>query len=344
MTGRRLVAAVASLVLLGVSGPDELVVSLKSAAAQYYANLAAVAALTGRDTTMDYYGRLLDDQDLVANQPPPEGYDAPTWAVSTDGIAALDLSLATQLLTHAFTPMSSIRGLGETFVRSSADGTMQPVAVYVPSSYVPGKAAPLIVFLHGNPQSESQLLAPQFVRQLAEANGTILVAPYGRGYYDFRGSVADVYDAFDAATQAFTIDPRKRYLAGYSMGGFSVFEVAPVRPNAWTAVMCISGGLLGHDARAVVTQLRNTPFYVLTGARDESIPTLYPTLAAQYMNSQGMAVSFYSLPNGIHRLVSLVPILNQAWADMLHDVVRSPPAGLGSITLPTQPPGTVLKT
>ena len=205
---------------------------------------------------------------------------------------------------------------------------MQPVAVYVPASYVPGKAAPLIVFLHGNPQSESQLLAPRFVRELAEANGTILVAPYGRGYYDFRGTKEDVYDALDAAEKAFTVDPRKRFLVGYSMGGFSVFEVAPDRPNTWTAVMCISGALLGSDAPRVLAFMPSTPFYVLTGLKDESIPTQYPTVTASYLSQQGIPVSFYSLPDGIHRLISLLPILTPGL--VRHGARRRPVGAAGA--------------
>ncbi len=344
MTRRFAAAAVASIFLLGVSGPNDLVAALHDAATSYYANLAKIAKVTSRETTIDYYQRLLDDQDMLLNEPAPVGYDQATWEISTHGIATLDLSLANQLLTDTITPMASIRGLGETFVRSSKDGSMQPVAVYVPSSYVPGKDAPLIVFLHGNPQSESQLLAPRFVRELAEANGTILVAPYGRGYYDFRGTKEDVYDALDAAEKAFSVDPRKRFLVGYSMGGFSVFEVAPDRPNTWTAVMCISGALLGSDAPRVLAFMPSTPFYVLTGLKDESIPTQYPTVTASYLSQQGIPVSFYSLPNGIHRLISLLPILTLAWADMVHGVVRSSPPALGNAMLPTQAPVAGMKT
>jgi predicted esterase len=345
MTRRLAAAAVAALFLCGgVSGANDLLAALHDAATSYYANLAKIAKITSRDTTMDYYQRLLDDQDMLSNQPAPVGYDQAAWEFTTHGIAELDLSLANQLLTDTITPMASIRGLGETFVRSSKDGSMQPVAVYVPASYVPGKAAPLIVFLHGNPQSESQLLAPRFVRELAEANGTILIAPYGRGYYDFRRTKEDVYDALDAAEKAFTVDSRKRYLVGYSMGGFSVFEVAPDRPNTWSAVMCISGALLGSDAPRLLAYMPNTPFYVLTGIKDESIPTEYPTITASYLSRQGVPVSFYSLPNGIHRLISLLPILTLAWSDMLHGVVRSAPPALGNAMLPTQAPATGMKT
>jgi predicted esterase len=344
MSLRVAATAIAACFLLGASSPTDLVAALHDAATSYYANLAKVAKVTSRETTMDYYQRLLDDQDMLLNEPAPVGYNRATWEISTHGIATLDLSLAEQLLSGTIAPMDSIRGLGETFVRSSKDGSMQPVAVYVPSTYVPGKATPLIVFLHGNPQSESQLLAPRFVRELAEANGTILVAPYGRGYYDFRGTKDDVYDALDAAEKAFSVDPRKRFLVGYSMGGFSVFEVGPDRPNEWSAVMCISGALLGTDAPRVLAFMRGTPFYVLTGLKDESIPTQYPTITASYLSQQGVAVSFYSLPGGIHRLVSLMPILTVAWSDMLHNIVRSAPPALGNAVLPTQAPVAGMKT
>ena len=328
----------AALALLWGSSAVDLRVSLLSTAAAYRANIVKIGPIAGRDTTYDYYERLIEDADLLDDPSVPRGYSAAQWSQTVARLAGLDLSLATQLLHGTYAPMSAIRGLGETFVRSSQDGTMQPVAVYVPSTYSPERPAPLVVLLHGRPQSETQLLAPLYVAELAERSGAIVVAPWGRGYYDFDGSAADVYDALDAATRAFATDPRKRYLAGYSMGGFSVFEVAPVRPQAWSAVMCIAGALLGSRSQRIVTLMRRTPFYVLTGSADDSIPTQYPTATAAFLQSAGMDVSFYSQPGGIHRLVTLLPILTQAWDDMLHGIMRAPPPQFGNLVLPTMIP------
>ncbi|MGB8519962.1 MAG: alpha/beta fold hydrolase [Candidatus Tumulicola sp.] len=319
---RQAVAVLATVAVLG-TGPSDLEATLRSTAATYYAHAGQVAIVTGRDTTMDYYQRLLDDADAVT-QVPPEGYAPDVWHGALNATAQLDISLAQQLLQRSYRPMASIRGLGETLIRSSKDGTMQPVAVYVPATYVPGRKAPLLVFLHGHPQSETSLIAPPYLDDLAERSGTIVVAPYGRGYYDFQGSQSDVYDALAAAEQAFTIDPRKRYLAGYSMGGFSVFLVAPMKPNAWSAVMSIAGALLGSRAREVTSMLPNTPFYILTGVRDESIPTQYPAATAVFLRNSGVPVTFYSDPNATHRLYTLRTILAQAWSDMENGVVRTP--------------------
>jgi dienelactone hydrolase len=327
-----------SIVFLGISG-TAIRSELDATAVQYYARLTEMAPIVGRDSAVDYYQRLAYDGGLIDSADVPHDYTAEQWQQLLNRMSELDLSLAKQLLSGDYRPMKAIRGLGETFVKSSRDGTMQPVAVYVPPSYSPDNPAPLVVFLHGNPQSETQLLAPKYVADLADETGSILVAPYGRGYYDFRGSISDVYDALDAATSAFRIDPRRKYLAGYSMGGFSVFEVAPVHPDPWAAVMCISGALLGHDAHSVLSMLSSKPFYVLTGSADDSIPTQYPTATAVFLRNSGMAVSFYSLTGGVHRMITLLPVLSQAWNDMHHGVIRTPPPMLGGMALPSAPVG-----
>lgn len=342
MTRGALVTTVTLVLLMGSAAAD-LRVSLRSLATAYLDDIAAIAPVAGRETTYDYYERLREDEQLLDDPEIPSGYTSGQWSQTVNNVAALDLSLATQLIEKRYASMASVRGLGEAVVRSSKDGTLQPVAVYVPQSYEPGKPAPLVVFLHGRPQSESQLLAPPYVAQIAETTGAIVVAPWGRGYYDFRRSAQDVYDALDAARRVYTIDRRKEFLAGYSMGGFAVYEVAAVHPDEWSAVMSIAGALLGSDAQRVVTTMPRTPFYVLTGSADDSIPTQYPTATAGFLRSAGLDVSFYSLPGGTHRLITLLPILTQAWDDMLHGIVRAPAQSFANMKLPAAIPAMSLK-
>ncbi len=310
---------VSGAVLLLAAATGSTADTLRGVAAVYYASAAQIASLTGRDTTMDYYQRLLDDADQGV----------------TGAAAQLDLSLATQLLRRSFTPISAIRGLAETFVRSSTDGTMQPVAVYVPLNYSPARPAPLVVFLHGRLQPESHLIAPDFVVDLAERTNTIVVAPYGRGYYDFRGAENDVYDALNAAIKAFNVDPHRRYLAGYSMGGFSLFRIAPMHPADWSALMTIAGSILASGAAGVVGKMQHARFYVVTGARDGIVPTSYPTGTAIFLRDSGLAVTFYSEPDGTHALASLRSSFSSAWTDMERGVVRLPVGLSGAADLPS---------
>jgi dienelactone hydrolase len=314
--------------------------TLKRTLASYDAAIARIAHTTGNDTAFDYAQRLMDDIESLNNPTGPlPGYDAAARSSMLENISTLDVSLAQQLLDGRYRTLGDIRGLGETLLRSSADGTMQPVAVYVPSSYVPSKRTPLVVFLHGRPQSETQLLSKPDITAIANETGSIVIAPYGRAYYNFRGSaLADVYDAVDAARHAFNIDPRRRYLAGYSMGGFSIFEVAPKHAADWTAIMCISGGLLETDALAVLQTLHPVPLYVLTGSNDASIPTEFTTESAGYLRYTGEPVSFYSQPGGQHYLETLRPILERAWNDMLGGIVREPPPNFAGTAAPPQLP------
>jgi dienelactone hydrolase len=335
---KALLVAGAAAVVLTTPGAGAQITGrmLRVVAALYYANAGRVALVTGRDTTMDYYDRLLDDADQLTD-PAPDGYPPALWQRTAQAASRLDVSLATQLLHNSYLPLSGVRGLSETLVRSSKDGTMQPAAVYVPSTYSSARPAPLVIFLHGSQQTESRLLALPYVEDVAESTGTIVVAPYGRGAYDFQGAEGDVYDALDSASRAFAIDPHRRYLAGYSMGGFSVFRIAPMRPNDWSAVMTIAGSLLASRARRLVATMSNARFYVLTGALDDNVPTLWPTATAIFLRSYGLSVAFYSKPDGTHALYSLRTILAQAWNDMERGVVRSPAGLTGAANLPDAP-------
>lgn len=340
MTPRAIAAAAAAVALLAVApGQPSLRDRLRETQSEYYAHLVALEPIVGRYSVTDYMQRLVDDsEDLDQPNAAPGGFTVEQWHDYTHNKALLDISLAHQVLSQHYDSMESIHGLGEVLVRSRLDGTMQPVTMYVPSTYSPSHPAPLVLFLHGHPQAETALMSPDYIAKLAEATGSIVAAPYGRGYYDFRGATSDVYDTVAAVDKAFAIDPRRRYLAGYSMGGFSVFEVGPVHPEMWSGIMCISGALLGHDSHTMLAMLPRTPVYVLTGTDDDSIPTKYPTSTAIYLADNGVPVSFYSQPHGTHRIVTLLPIFTQAWDDMHRGIVRSPPPQEAGVSLPSMAP------
>jgi len=123
------------------------------------------------------------------------------------------------------------------------------------------------------------------------------------------------------------------------MGGFSVFSVGPKHPEVWSAVMAIAGALLGSESHEVTAMMSNTPFYILTGSKDQSIPTQYPTATAVYLRNAGVPVTFYSDAGATHRLYTLRTILAQAWSDMQNGIVRTPATlSSGVPLLGAQPP------
>ena len=289
----------------------------------------------GHDQAIDLGYRLVEDKSYIA--PPLPGYDSADWDETARTIISLDTQAIADLA--AGTPRSpslTSPGIYETFIPSSVDGVWLPVAIYVPANA--NANAPLAVVLHGNPQSETELLGQPFFRRLADRTGTILAAPWGRGAYDYEGvATTDVYDVLSAMRRAFHPDVRRTYLVGYSMGGFSVFKIGPGHSD-WAAIMDISGALLNSEVARVQFSWRNTPVYVVTGKHDTNIPSVYGEETATYLSAIGVPTAFYEQPDGQHWLRSLVPALSRAWTDMHTGVVRadSVPVAKGG-SLPTLP-------
>nr|MDP9104888.1 hypothetical protein [Candidatus Eremiobacteraeota bacterium] len=310
---------------------------------RYESGRARAEAELGVVEAAQLHNRLFDDLELQA-APPPDGYSAADWADTVAGTVSLDVQAVDQIVAGMPVPLRATPGLHEVLVPSRVDKRWQLVAVYVPPSLKPGKA-PLAIALHGNPETESHLLGMPYLRRLADRTGTIVVAPFGRGNYDFEEPAAtDVYDLLRAVQDAFPVDRGRTYLVGYSMGGFSVFKIGPRGGYRWSAAMCISGAILNSGVRAVSIAWQTLPVYVVTGAHDESIPTKYGEQTAAYLASLGLPVSFYEEPQGTHFMRSLTPSLQRAWDDMHGALVRreNVPIVRAGFALPGGAPSAVL--
>ncbi len=330
--------ALAAAVLPARAVADQDRSALEQKRAAIVDRVANVRQFLGADLTNDVIVRLLDDEGY-AREAAPENYERADWDETAANVLRLDLELADQTLAEAPLPLAEIRGLHETFIRV-ADGTLQPVAVFVPPTYDPSKRYSLVIALHGRPQSEAELLGQPFLRRLAAASATIVVAPWGRGNYDFAEPAAsEVYDAVSAAEHAFSIDRHKIFLVGYSMGGFSVFSVAPLHADRWAGIMSISGAMANGTMRNFVARCRNVNLYIVNGAEDTSIPPSYGEQTAEVLRGAGLAVGFYQEPHGKHELRTLTRSLLTAWRDMLAGrAVRSlqdnGPSGSGGMRYP----------
>ncbi len=245
-------------------------------------------------------------------------------------VVKLDTSLVDQLATGKYHAIGAIRGADEVLVKSPADGTMQPVGVYVPAGVDPAKPVPLVVFLHGRTQTDGDMIAGNLIRKLAESTGAIMIAPYARGDIQYADPAPqDVYAAADAAISGFNIDRKRIYLAGYSMGGFGVFEVGPAHADLWRAFLCISGSLTNDDQKAVTKTFGGKTVYVVTGSDDNDIPSEYSKKTADYLSYVGIPVRYYVQSHGTHQLSSIYAVVTQAWKDMLNGINGASIAGRG---------------
>lgn len=242
--------------------------------------------------------------------------------------ALLDSSLVDQLGTGSYHDVGRVRGMDDVLFRSPADNSMQPMAVYVPASYDPIRAAPLVVFLHGKTWTENDVFATQsIIRDAAERSGAIVVAPYARGdnqYVDPASS--DVFAALDVAEHAFNVDCRRIYLAGHSMGGYGVFVVGPKHPERWSALLAVSGAMTNQNQSTALASLTNVPVYLVWGSDDDYAPAGYFQRVVDILKSAGIETHGSEHKGGRHAIVTIRQTFDEAWREMMR---RSKPPGRG---------------
>jgi predicted esterase len=134
---------------------------------------------------------------------------------------------------------------------SSYDGSSQPAALQVPTSYDPGQPTPLLIAVHGWGDDRWAALG-SFAFEANDA-GWLLAAPdmhgersaYPRPPYDHplasRASQHDILDTIDYVRERYNVDPSRIYLAGVSLGGQIALVTAAKNPGLFAAVVSDRG-------------------------------------------------------------------------------------------------------
>ncbi len=133
---------------------------------------------------------------------------------------------------------SSVPGIQDIRLTSTADGTEQPVLWLPPSGDQP---KPLIVILHSWSAPYTQHAGIPYA-MWAQENGWAAIAPEFRGRNDHVEAVGsdlavqDVVDAIDYAVAQSGVDATRVYAVGYSGGGMMALLLAGRHPERVTAV------------------------------------------------------------------------------------------------------------
>ncbi|MBV8222925.1 MAG: hypothetical protein JO293_06150 [Candidatus Eremiobacteraeota bacterium] len=318
---------------------------VRSALFTFSANFDTISHRMGPDQAITLQERLNTDLGWMPDAPPAPGYSAAQWSERVALEAHLDASIVALVLAGSSSPINATPGLTEHVTTSRADGLLTTYALYVPPNV--NEKSPLVVLLHGNPQTETALLGSRFFRDLADETGAVITAPFGRGIYNFAPPADDeVYQIADEVGAAFHVAPNRVYLVGYSMGGFTVFKVGPEHPERWIAVMAIAGAAYGSEIDSIQRAFQHKPVYVVTGTNDDAVPTSYPQNTAAYLYRVGIPTGLYIERSGTHYIPTLMPSISAAWHDMMAGKIRASavPSGVAGITsMPMQsfdiPPG-----
>jgi polyhydroxybutyrate depolymerase len=141
---------------------------------------------------------------------------------------------------------------------------VRPAEVYVPTNYNPSVSMPLVILLHGYTGDRREVEGHIRFRPLAEHYGFLLCAPEGNRHPSGRvwnalWSVPDFNSAVGVQTgddsaylrriiedckQSFSVDPKRVYVVGHSMGAVMADRLAADHADAIAAAVCFAGG--GH--------------------------------------------------------------------------------------------------
>ncbi len=172
--------------------------------------------------------------------------------------------------------------------------------IFFPKNYSKGQPGgwPLIVFLHGASERGNDInkLLNHGPHKFVEKKNlpfVILSPQCAHGEY---WETDKVMYLLDLAIEKHSIDPKKIYLTGLSMGGFGTWQVASHYPERFAAIAPICGG----GSRYMAFKLRNMPVWVFHGAKDTIIPVSKSEEMVYLLQKEGNNPEFTIYPDAAH--------------------------------------------
>jgi len=178
----------------------------------------------------------------------------------------------------------------EALVFESSKGGKLPYRLLKPQSIEAGKTYPLVVFLHGagerGADNEKQMVhgVPQFAsKENREKYPCFLVAPQCPA--DQRWVEVDwsadshvqpktpgeagrlTLELIDKLAKELSIDGKRIYITGLSMGGYGVWDLAARKPDLFAAAAPVCGGA---DESTAAT-IKHIPAWAFHGAKDTAV-------------------------------------------------------------------------
>jgi hypothetical protein len=148
-------------------------------------------------------------------------------------------------------------------------GSEMSYGLFVPTSYEPSQAFPFVVCLHGAGFTGDSYLE-RWAERLGEAY--ILACPtISMGAWWSRQGEELVLATIQAVQSRYHIDPDRIYLTGMSNGGIGAWIIGMHYAPRFAAVAPMASGI-DDVLFPFLENLRQTPLYVIHGAKDQIMP------------------------------------------------------------------------
>lgn len=149
--------------------------------------------------------------------------------------------------------------------------------LFLPRGYneAPAKEWPLILFLHGAGERGDDLerVKKHGIPKIVESRPEfpfVAVSPQCPEASWWPLQFEALTALLDEIVSAYSVDTRRIYLTGLSMGGFGAWHLAVAHPDRFSAVAPICGGFNGSPR--AVSILKDVPVWAFHGAKDTTVP------------------------------------------------------------------------
>lgn len=177
--------------------------------------------------------------------------------------------------------------------------------LYLPPDYDKDAPTPLILFLHGAGErgDDLTLVASQGLPKYLETHDipAMVVSPQCPPDEMWNSYHSELIQLIDQISKAYTVDSRRVYLTGLSMGGYGTWDLARLNPERFAAIAPICGGI-HHliDLDRAVTLLQSMPIWTFHGALDEIVPISETQRIVDALEAVGADVQFTVYPDLNH--------------------------------------------
>jgi len=188
-------------------------------------------------------------------------------------------------------------------------------SIYVPKGYDKKKSYPLMVALHGLGGSDRGMIRSRGLTQLAQKHGYIVVAPMGyneRGWYgadnsfarlmtsrrDVERSEIDVMNVLSITRKDLSVDAKRIYLMGHSMGGGGTWHIGMKYPDIWAGLAPIAPAAPRNMND--LSKAKHIPVILVQGDRDRLLPVSSARRWVAKMKDLKMDHSYIEVAGGGH--------------------------------------------
>jgi predicted peptidase len=189
-------------------------------------------------------------------------------------------------------------------VYKNADGRESKYVVFVPHNYDGTKDAPVILFLHGSGETKGGQKMPvevgigPAIKKREKTFPFVTIIPqapsFGWGAESVGGKLA--LAILEDVEKNYSVDKKRIYLTGLSMGGMGTWSHAVATPDKWAAIVPICGR--GDPSKA--DKIKDLPCWAFHGDADTAVRVAGSRDMIEAIKKAGGSPKYTEYPGVVH--------------------------------------------